>query len=143
MLRRSSQSEAVLSVIGESGHELSYLSEEDKNSSISSSFRFLGFKSGVLQHMDEFAQTAEKETRVSEEEEEAIRRLQFRLLEARGQRGHVHKNAKIILMDDDKFRQFKQAIKQTGMLTASGVKQVLLSPTIDERRRSPTTAKSP
>lgn len=42
-------------------------------------------------------------------------------------------------MDDDKFRQLKQAIKQTGMLTANGVKQVLLSPSVE---RDAVTAKS-
>jgi hypothetical protein len=48
----------------------------------------------------------------------------------------------IILNDDEKFRQLKEAIKKTGMLTSGGVKQVLLSPTLDDRRARLPTAKA-
>lgn len=131
ILRRTSATEAVISVcLDDSGRTLSYepMLEEDSSSSLLSSFN-----SSVQRQLEEFSESSEEEMRVIQEEEEEARRQHLRRAEARGQRGHVHKNVKIILRDDEKFRQFKQAIKNTGMLTAGGVKQVLLSPTVNDR----------
>ncbi len=78
----------------------------------------------------------------TQEAEKEARRKHVRQVEARGQRRYVHQNAKIIMNDDEKFRQLKEAIKKTGMLTSGGVKQVLLSPTLDDRRARLPTAKA-
>lgn len=136
ILRRASTTEAVLAVmLDENGQVMPCLSiPEDEEpemsfSSLASSFDFHAIKNAMQHRLEE---PSEKET---QNEREAI------LADARGQQSHVEKNARIILKDDEKFRQFKQVIKQTGMLTANGVKHVLLSPTVDERR-SPTPTNS-
>lgn len=91
----------------------------------------------ALQHtIDDFSEMAQEEMRIIEEEEEEARQQQRRHAEVLGQKRHVRKNAKIILKDDVKFREFQKAIKQTGMLTSNGVKQVLLSPTVEENQRT-------
>ncbi len=80
--------------------------------------------------------------KTQQEAEKEARRQHVRQVEARGQRRYVHQNAKIIMNDIEKFRQLKEAIKETGMLTSGGVKQVLLSPTLDDRRARLPTAKA-
>jgi SRSO17 transposase len=56
--------------------------------------------------LEEFHQSSEEEMRITQEAEDEARREHVRRVEARGQRGYVHQNTKIILNDIEKFRQF-------------------------------------
>lgn len=132
ILRRTSATEAVISVLVDDSGTLCGDSQHESYSALE--FSFSSIKNHAQRQVEEFNESSEEEMRITLEAEEETRRDHVRQVEARGQRGHVHKNAKIILNDDEKFRQFKQAIKRTGMLTSGGVKQVLFSPTVDERR---------
>jgi hypothetical protein len=133
ILRRASSTEAVISVLlDESG--LCHISCGDPVQDSYSSFNFniLSIKALGQWQLEDFSESPEKEMRIAQEEEQT-RCQRVRRVEARRQRGHVYKNAKIILNDDEKFRQFKREIKKTGMLTSGGVRQVLFSPTVDNR----------
>lgn len=144
LVRRNSVTGRVLSVFDESEQELSHDQENESCSSNSSwsSFDFHSITNAIQQQLDEISEAASfrDELEISEEARQEARRQELRQRDVNCQKRHVAKNTRIILMDDEKFRQFKQAIKQTGMLTSIGVKQVLLSPTVDERR--PCTTKS-
>jgi len=108
LVRRDSLSERVISAMDEGEQELSYSIEKDSFTSLSSSFSFQSIRINVQQRVEEFADMAEEEMRVIEEAEEEARRKERRRAEVRGQKRHVHKNTKIILMDDIKFRQLKK-----------------------------------
>ena len=138
---RPQPKQSFLFLVDESGD---LIRSDVRNTKVTQSFEFSfsSIKTHAQRQLEEFNESSEEEMRITQEAEEEARRQHVRQVEARGQRGYVHKNAKIILNDDEKFRQFKQAIKKTGMLTSGGVKQVLFSPTVDDRRARSPTAKA-
>jgi hypothetical protein len=143
MLRRASATEAVICVlVDESGRVETLCNDPEQESYSSLDFSFSGIKTHAQRQLEEFSESSEEEMRITQEAEKEARRQHVRQVEARGQRRYVHQNAKIIMNDDEKFRQLKEAIKKTGMLTSGGVKQVLLSPTLDDRRARLPTAKA-
>jgi hypothetical protein len=147
IIRRTSTTEAVICVlVDESGRLDETLCGDPEQDTYSSfDFSFSSIKTHAQRQLEEFSESSERsgeEMRITQEAEKEARRQHVRRVEARGQRGYVYKNAMIILNDDEKFRQLKEAIKKTGMLTSGGVKQVLLSPTLDDRRARLPTAKA-